>query len=265
MSSGVLAARGVHFGYGRNEVLSGVDVELRPGELVALLGPNGSGKSTLLRLLLGFRTPKPGIISLGDTPIGSLDRRTIAQQLAFVGQQERFDFDFTVHQVVSMGRNPHLGRFRAMGAVDRTSVDNAMRRTDVYALRTRPLGQLSGGERRRVLLARAFAQQSPLLLLDEPTANLDPLHAHRVLSLVREQVNSGSGALVALHDLSLTLRYCDRAIVLDQGHVAADGKPHDILTPALLASVYGVQATMFQGEDQTPLLNIQGPLQTPQA
>ena len=133
-----------------------------------------------MRLLLGFRTPNPGIISLSDTSLASLDRRAIARAIAFVGQEERFDFSFTVEQVVSMGRNPYLGRFRPMGAEDTEHVRKAMQDTDVAELKHRPLNNLSGGERRRVLLARAFAQQSPLLLLDEPTANLDPLHAHRI-------------------------------------------------------------------------------------
>ena len=256
--SAAIRARGLTFGYGARPVLRGVDLEVAHGELVGLVGPNGAGKSTLLRLLLGFLPPDAGTVELEGRPIADLPRREVARRAAFVPQGFHTEFDFRVRDLVAMGRTPWLGRFRPEGEEDRSAVARAMEATEVAAMAERPFTELSGGERQRVLLARAFAQGTDVLLLDEPNASLDLLHAYQLLELVRRRVDEGAAALAALHDLSLAARFCDRLVVLHEGGVRAEGPPSEVLSQTHLAEVFGVEATLLE-VDGAPVLQVRGP------
>jgi iron complex transport system ATP-binding protein len=249
---------GVGHAYGEHEVLRGVDLDLAPGELVAVIGPNGVGKSTLLKLMLGFLPLQRGSIELGGHRLDKLTRRDIARLAAFVPQGYDAQFSLSVRQMVAMGRTPWLGRFRPEGEADRRAIDEAMRAADVTELAHRPLPELSGGERQRVLLARAFAQQTPTLVLDEPNASLDLRHAFDLLQLVRQRVREGAAAIAALHDLGLAARFCDRLIALGEGGIAAMGAPEQVLTPARIAEVFGVDAQVVRDDDGQLLVSVRG-------
>ena len=238
----LVEARGVTFGYPGREVLRDVSFTLRAGELVALCGPNGAGKSTLLRILLGLHAPAAGSVELGGAPVASLGRREIARRAALLPQESPPELPLSVREVVALGRLPHLGRLQPEGPADARAVAEALAATDTASLAERPLTELSGGERHRVHLARALAQGAPVLLLDEPTAGLDLVHQLQALELLRATVDAGRAAIVALHDLSLAARACDRILILAEGALQADAPPARVLTPEMLARVFGVRA-----------------------
>jgi iron complex transport system ATP-binding protein len=224
-------------------LIAGVDLAVEAGTFLGVIGPNGAGKSTLLRLAAGLTAPTDGEIVLASAPLGALARRRVAQLLGYVPQQARLDFPFSVEDAVMDGRNPHLGRFQVGGAADRRVVREAMAHTGILAIAERNVQTLSGGEKQRVLIARALAQQPRVLLLDEPTANLDLYHQHAILQLVRDLVRERELAVVAaVHDIGLAARYCDQLAVLTHGRIVATGPPATTLSPALLAEVFSVDA-----------------------
>ncbi|OSZ62281.1 ABC transporter ATP-binding protein [Streptomyces pharetrae CZA14] len=217
-------------------LLEDVRLAADSGAFVGLVGPNGSGKSTLLRCVYRALRPAGGVVRLGGDDVHAMDPRAAARRLAALPQESAAEFDFTVAEVVAMGRMPHTGR---TAADDRAVCAAAMERTGVAHLAGRGFPALSGGERQRVLIARALAQQPRVLVLDEPTNHLDIAHQLEVLSLVRD---NGLTVLAALHDLNLAAAYCDVLYVVAAGRVVASGPPHDVLRPGLLAEVFGVRA-----------------------
>ncbi|MDH6219109.1 ABC transporter ATP-binding protein [Streptomyces pseudovenezuelae] len=214
------------------------DIELAvdSGAFVGLVGPNGSGKSTLLRCVYRALRPDRGAIHLDGEDVHGMQPRAAARVLAALPQESAAEFDFTVAEVVAMGRLPHRDRTAAR---DRAVCAEAMEHTGVTHLADRGFLALSGGEKQRVLIARALAQQSRVLVLDEPTNHLDIAHQLDVLALVRR---SGLTALAALHDLNLAAAHCDRLYVVADGRIVASGPPYEVLRPALLAEVFGVRA-----------------------
>ena len=246
MTEPLLRAENVRYGREGREILCGVSLSVFPGEVVGLIGPNGAGKSTLLKVIGGLWSGSRGTIDLLDKPLGRCSPREIARFIAHVPQSTALDFPFTVRQIVLMGRNPHLGRFQLETEADRTLAEDAMRRTETLAFADRLIGTLSGGERQRVLIARALTQQPRLLLLDEPTANLDIQHQMTIFALVRQLVAADDlGVIAAVHDLELAARFCDRLVLLNAGTVAAEGSPSSVLTADALRAVYGVDAQPY--------------------
>jgi len=233
----LLALDGVTVRRGDRVVLDAISARVDPGEFVGLLGPNGAGKTTLLRAALGLQTAT-GAIALGGAPQATLPARQRALRAAYVPQDHAIAWPVRVDVLVALGRTPHRTDLEA----DRAAVDAALAAMDLDALRHRPATDLSGGERARVLIARALAQQAPLLLADEPVAGLDPAHTLTLMSAFQAMARSGQGILASLHDLGLAARYCDRLILLDRGRVAADGPPDAVLSPDRLAAVYGITA-----------------------
>jgi iron complex transport system ATP-binding protein len=236
-----LAAERVSWSAGGALVVDGISVALREGETLGLLGPNGSGKSSLLRLLAGLRRPAGGAVLLDGRPLGELRRRDVARRVAVVEQQAGTEVDLTVEQVVRLGRIPHRGSWSGDADADARTVERALRETDVAALRERRWRTLSGGEQQRVQIARALAQEPRELLLDEPTNHLDVRHQLDLLALVRRLPLT---TVVALHDLNLAALFCDRLLVLSAGCAVAAGPPAAVLTSALVASVYEVDAVV---------------------
>lgn len=234
-----LAMHGVHAGYGDRKVLRGLDLAVRPGEVVGLIGPNGAGKSTVLRVLTRRLPLRAGEVRIDGDPLARFGRRELARTLAVVPQSADLPEGYTVLELVSMGRTPHVGLFGVERPEDEAAVERALRRTDTHRLRDRTARALSGGERQRVVLARALAQGPRYLLLDEPTNHLDLRYQLEVLAFTRAEVAAGVGALVVLHDLNLAARTCDRLVVLHGGRVVADGAPSDVLTAPLVTRVYG--------------------------
>jgi len=231
---------------GGRDILSDVSLTLRAGEVLGVIGPNGAGKSTLLRALCGLWSIGSGTITLNERPITDYRPRQIAQQIAFLPQTAVFEAAFTVREVVLMGRNPYLGRFEVESAVDRAIAEDALRATDILAFADRLITSLSGGERQRVFLARALAQTPAVLLLDEPTASLDVRHQLDLLALTRHLARDRELAvIVALHDLALAARFCDRLLLLDHGEILAHGLPADVLTPPNLARAFQIAAQVY--------------------
>ncbi len=240
--SALLEMRDLTFAYQDRAVLSQVTFSIGAREVVGLVGPNGSGKSTLLRLALGLLATGHGELRVVGTPIATLSRKALARHTAFVPQDTVMEIAFTVRDVVAMGRHPHLGRFQPETPADGTAIQWALEATATQALSERTLQELSGGERQRVVLARALAQQATILLLDEPTANLDVAHQLEMLMLVRAVVREGRCALIAIHDLALAARFCDRIVMLSEGTVVAQGTPREVITEAHLARYFRLQA-----------------------
>ena len=237
----MLAARGVVARYGSHTVLNGVDVTLRSGELVGLIGPNGAGKSTLLRVLAGLRKADGGAIGLDGRATSEIPAQAFARSVAYLAQGGEVHWPMRAASVVALGRLPHRQTRTGTDAIDGAAITRAMQATGVAALADRRIDTLSGGERMRVLLARALAVEADLLLADEPVAALDLRHQLQVMGLLRGIARKGSGVLAVLHDLSLAARFCDRLVLVADGHIVADGSPDEVLTPVHLKRVYGVE------------------------
>nr|WP_218889574.1 ABC transporter ATP-binding protein [Saccharopolyspora hordei] len=218
-----------------------LDLSVGSGEVVGLVGPNGSGKSTALRCLYRALRPTTGAVLLDGTDLASLPLAESARSVAALTQESRTELDFTVAEVVALGRAPHLRGNQQLTDADWELCRQAMRRTDVEHLAGRSVLSLSGGERQRVLIARALAQRPRVLVLDEPTNHLDVRHQVALLSFLRE---CGLTVLVALHDLNLAAATCDRLAVLSRGTVVRTGKPHEVLDPELVRDVFGVSVSL---------------------
>lgn len=223
------------------EILRGVDSRVPRGHVVGLVGPNGAGKSTLLRAVCGLLPMDEGSVEVDGVLLDQLSRRQIAQKVCLLPQEGNLAFSFTVREIVAMGRNPHLGRFQPFGEQDKRIVDWAMGQASVGQLADRPVNRLSGGEKQRVLLARCLATETPLLLLDEPTASLDILHQLEVVDLLRQFAGRGKSVVVALHDLNLARRVCSHVILLHRGEIAAQGAPEEALCADTVERVFGVR------------------------
>ncbi len=239
-----ISVTNVSFSYadGAPLALSSASVAVGDGESVALIGPNGSGKSTLLRIISGNLHPTVGEVQLDGVPLESLSRRQIARRLAVVEQERAMGFDFSVREVVAMGRIPHHARFARETRTDRAAIEGAMELADVASLADRSIRALSGGEGQSVHLARALAQDPDALLLDEPTTYLDLRHQVRFMSIVQERVTEGLTVVMAIHDLTLAAQAAGRIALLDEGRVVATGSPGEVLTTSSLLDVFEVDA-----------------------
>lgn len=245
MSDRVLRLSDVRAGYatrgGVRTVLSGVDLDVRAGETVALLGANGSGKTTLLGVVAGTIRPTRGTVELLGVPITEVSRAEIARSVAVLPQSLELPAGFRVAEVVAMGRTPHGTGWFGWDDEDRRAVADALRDADAEDLADRPVTELSGGERQRVLVALALAQEPSLLLLDEPTTHLDVAHAAALLtSLSRLQRARGVTVVAVLHDLVMAASWAPRVVVLDGGRIVADGPPASALGPEVVRHAYGV-------------------------
>ncbi|MGW7455113.1 heme ABC transporter ATP-binding protein [Streptomyces sp. NPDC054787] len=229
-------AAALHLRLGHREVLSGIDLTARSGEVLALVGPNGAGKSTLLAALAADLPATSGEIRIDGRAVGDWSAPDLALRRSVLPQSAVLSFPFPVEDVVRMGRAPWAGTTCA--DLDDEAVAAAMAATEVTSFASRPFSALSGGERARVALARVLAQRTPLLLLDEPTAALDLRHQELVLRICRERAAAGDAVVVVLHDLGLAAAYADRAAVLHEGRIAADGPPGEVFDGALLSRVY---------------------------
>ncbi len=227
-------------------LLDGVNLLVDKGEMVGLIGPNGAGKSTLLRAISSILRCQDGSVVLEGNDLANMTVKDVAAGLALVPQIAPYTHGFTSMELVLMGRYPHLGRFQVEGNADEQIAREAMAMTETDRFADRTLDTLSGGERQRVFVARALAQQPRILLLDEPTSNLDVLHQLMVLDLVRQLVDEGLTAVAAFHDLSMAARYCDKLVVMSGGKVIATGPPEEVLNPELIETVFKVKAAVYQ-------------------
>jgi iron complex transport system ATP-binding protein len=247
----MLQIRDLTLAYGERVALRDVSLSLARGELLGVVGPNASGKSSLIRAITNVVTPQQGEVRLDGSPVRRISQREMAQRVAVVPQNPALPEAFTALEVVLMGRTPHLGLLQSERRADWAAVRRALEQTDAWHLVDRRIGELSGGERQRVVVARALAQETPLLLLDEPTAHLDVGHQATVLELVLRLCRSDGAdsrpkaVLAVVHDLTLAAQYCDRLAMLSEGCLVALGSPQEVLTPQVLASVYRTQVSVF--------------------
>jgi iron complex transport system ATP-binding protein len=243
----VLRAEALQVGYGERVVLAGLEVTIGGGGITALVGPNGSGKSTLLKTLARLLKPSAGAVYLDGVAITRLPTAAVARQLAILPQGPVAPAGLTVSELVEQGRYPHAGALRMLRRQDHEAIAEALELTGMRDFAGRPLDSLSGGERQRAWIALALAQVTPVLLLDEPTTFLDIGHQLEVLQLVRRlNVERGMTVILVLHDLNQAARYASRMVALNNGEIVADGPPAAVLTPKLLAEVFGIEAHILQ-------------------
>jgi iron complex transport system ATP-binding protein len=239
----LLRAADVSFGYGATPVLQGVSLDVPRGSFVGVLGPNGCGKTTLLKLMAGVMPPRAGDLALDGEPLGQIPRRQLARRVAVVPQETHPAFDYTVLEMVLMGRHPHLGRFAIEGPADVAAAHDALAATGTAQLASRSYMTLSGGEKQRVIVASALAQAPDLLLLDEPTASLDLGFQMGIAALLgRLNRERGVTMVLATHDLNLAASACGSLVLLRRGRVLAQGPTAEVLTPANVLALYDVDA-----------------------
>jgi len=249
----ILEGAGLTVRLGGRAVVREADFAIRPGEIVGLLGANGAGKTTLLRALGGFVGLSAGQVRLDRRAIGAIDRLERGRLLAYLPQGAICHWPLNVEAVVALGRRPHQGPLARLLPGDIAAIEAAMRFTDVADLAGRPVTELSGGERARVLLARALAVEPKVLLADEPVSGLDPGHQLDVMALLARHAAGGAAVVVVLHDLTLAARFCSRVVFVARGRVIADGPPDEVITRDALAECFGICAH-YGALDGTPFV-----------
>lgn len=247
----VLRTADLHVSLGGTPALKGVGLRVEEGEKVALLGPNGSGKTTLLRVLAGIAPPTSGRATLRGRDLREIPDGRRARMLAFLAQEEHTDLPFTARDVLLLARGVGLSDWRPYRRADHEAVEALARQWELSGLLDRTLQDMSGGERKRVLLARTFAQDTAIIVLDEPTNHLDLRHQHEMVARV---VDSGRTVLMSLHDLDMAAAYCERVVLMSRGRVVADGAPSEVLTARIVEEVYGVSARRADVDGRVRLL-----------
>ena len=243
-----LFAKDVELTLGGSEILRGMEISVKNHEFVGVIGPNGSGKSTFLKCIYRVLSPEHGAILLDGTNINDLSVRSTARKLAVLSQHNYYNFDFSVREIVLMGRSPHKRMMERDTREDYEIVENALEKVGMLGFIDRIFSSLSGGEQQRIILARALAQQTQCLILDEPTNHLDIKYQLQILNVVRKL---GVTVLAAFHDLNIAAMYCDRIYAIDAGRVVACGTPKEVLTPELIRDLYEVNADVrIEGNGQ---------------
>jgi iron complex transport system ATP-binding protein len=237
---------GVTAGYSRNQVtIDNIDLTIRTGEVTVLIGPNGCGKSTLLKTIGRLLKPRSGTIYVDDLNVLRTDAKQVARTIAYLPQSPIVPASITVEQLVGYGRAPHQSLLGLRSAKDVELVDAAIATTGLTDFRNKPVAELSGGQRQRTFIAMALAQDTPYVMLDEPTTFLDIRHQMETLELVRQLHDAGRTSIVVLHDIGQAARYGDRLVVMHDGRIVAEGKPQDVVTPDLLREVYGLKCQVY--------------------
>ncbi|MEI7307912.1 Fe(3+) dicitrate ABC transporter ATP-binding protein FecE [Pectobacterium carotovorum] len=237
-----LTTQNLKAGYGDKRILDGLSLSLPAGKITALLGPNGCGKSTLLKCFAKLLTPESGAIQLNGKPLSAFSARQLSRHLALLPQQHLTPEGITVRDMVAYGRSPWLSLWGRLSPDDRQRVQLAMEKTHIVDLADERLTDLSGGQRQRAFLAMLLAQDTPVVLLDEPTTYLDINHQVELMKLLRELNQAGKTVVTVLHDLNQASRYCDHLVMLADGRMMAQGSPHEVMKPELLQRVFSIDA-----------------------
>jgi iron complex transport system ATP-binding protein len=241
----MLTVEGISFSYRDKPVLQDVDLEVRKGEIIGILGPNGCGKTTLLKLLNRNLKPQKGRVLMKGVDLEEISKRKIARHIAVVPQSNEIRFAFTVRDIVSMGRMPFLSQFQGESRDDMQIVEEAMEKTSIKEFADRLISNMSGGERQRVIIARALAQRPEIILLDEPTLHLDINHQFEVLDLVKRlSKEEGLTVVIVSHDLPMVVKYCDRMVLIHDHRIHALGTPQEVLTPENMRTVFNIEAVL---------------------
>ncbi len=254
----MLLCKDISFGYGSELLLKGINLTIPRGDFVGIIGPNGSGKSTLLKLITGVLIPQNGEICLNNQLISKISIKAMARQMAVVPQSTETIYNFSAYEVVAMGRYPHQGRWNKEGITDREIIQKVMEQTGTWQFRERGIQELSGGERQRVVIARALAQEPELILLDEPTSNLDINYQIEIFDLLQELNSQGVTIVAVLHDLNLASQYCEHLAMLHQGKIYQYGTPDEVITVQNIQKVYNTAVVIsykYSGRPYVSLLS----------
>ena len=235
----MIKIRNLTVGYFRKEVIENLSVDFEQGEFIALLGPNGAGKSTLLKSIIGFLIPEKGEVLIKNKSVSNWNKNELARNISFIPQDFKLQFDYLVEDLVLMGRFPYLGYWQSYAQKDKEITQNVLKQLDLFKLRKKQFSQLSGGERKRVTIARALAQETDILLMDEAFANLDINHQLEIMQLLSE-INLKQKKLIILvsHNINLASEYCQRILMMKHGKLIADGNPEEIITTENLKKLY---------------------------
>lgn len=238
-----IVAKDIDFSIGSNDILKGVSIKAHENEFIGVIGPNGSGKSTFLKCIYRVLKPNNGCIMIDNETLDKMSMKESAKKMAVVSQHNYYNFDFSVEEVVLMGRSPHKKRLERDNVKDYEIVRDSLEKVGMLDFRKRSFSTLSGGEQQRVILARALAQQTKYLILDEPTNHLDIKYQIQLLNIVKE---SKLTTIAAIHDLNIAAMYCDKLYVIKDGEVIAFGTPRDVLTKEFIKEVYEVDAEIIE-------------------
>lgn len=245
----MIEVKSLNYSVGKREILSDLSFTLKRGCFCGIIGNNGSGKTTLLRCLTRNHDVEKGMIRIAGKDICSYSFKDLAKQTAFVPQRTELMFDFSAHQIVLMGRQPYQKPLYSDNAEDLKTVEEAMKQTDTWHLRDANARNLSGGEFQRVIIARALAQQTPILMLDEPVSNLDIHHQFEIMSLLQSINVEGRSILIVLHDLNLAMQYCKQILLIQNGKVGAYGETKEILTKENIEKHFDVKAEIIEKQN----------------
>jgi iron complex transport system ATP-binding protein len=241
-----LETKNIHFAYNTHNVIKNVSLSLGKGEFAGIIGPNGAGKSTILRILCGILRPKKGVVLLFSENLDVIGQKQMAQKIAFVPQETHFALDFSVEDIIRMGRFPYLRAFQRERKEDIQAAEHALEYARVTEFRKRLINSLSSGERQRVVIARALAQQPEILLLDEPTSHLDLHHQYAIMELLKKLNSEGLSIIIVNHDLNLASLYCQRLILMHKGEVYTEGTPQSLINVDILKKVYQIEVKIIK-------------------
>jgi len=250
----LIEASSVFYSVGEAHIINGISLSVRPGEFIGLIGPNGAGKTTLLRLMIGVLAPTKGQIFVGENPLAGVRLRERARKIAYLSQEETSAFPFPVLDILLMGRYPFLSRFQRESESDLERARRALAYVGLSGFEERYFNELSAGERQLVLFAKVLVQDTDLLLLDEPTSNLDIKHQDQFFSMACELTRERKAVVAAVHNLNIASQYCTRLVLLHRGRVAAAGKPEEVLRPGLLDAMYDTKTVVTRNESTGSLI-----------
>ncbi|QIB26450.1 ABC transporter ATP-binding protein [Caloranaerobacter azorensis] len=237
----------LYFSYGDSLILRDINFKIKKGEFVSIIGPNGSGKSTLLKNMISIYKPNRGSIKIDGKEIREYKAKELAKKVAIVPQDTNIAYDFSVFDVVIMGRNPYLGRFQSESYKDFQIVEDSLKLTDTLHLKDKSINQISGGERQRVIIARALAQEPEIMLLDEPTSHLDINHQIEILSLLKKlNTEKSMTIIIVIHDINLAARYSSKMILLNKGEIISIGKPREVITYENIEMAYNLNVVITE-------------------
>jgi iron complex transport system ATP-binding protein len=247
----MLDINSIHFSIDGKQILDNITVRFAPRMIHGIIGPNGSGKSTLLKNICRIWEPQSGTISIQGTDYTKISRKELSTLVTLVPQNTAVSFPISVYDIVAMGRNPHLGRFEGMRSKDHEIIDRALQQTNIYELKDRNINELSGGEGQLAIIARALATEASLILLDEPTSELDVKHTLAIVKILQNFKDQGKTMLVTIHDLNLARKFCDTISILSNGKLFYSGSPENAFAAENIKQVFDVQVREYKHNDTT--------------
>jgi iron complex transport system ATP-binding protein len=247
----MLEVNNIHFSIDDKKILDGISARFEPGKIHGIIGPNGSGKSTLLKSICRIWEPQSGSIAINGKDYLEIPRKELSTLVTLVPQNTTIGFPISVFDIVSMGRNPHMGRFEVVRQKDREIIERALRQTNIYALKDRNINELSGGEGQLAIIARALATEASLIMLDEPTSGLDVKHTLEIVNILHELKEQCKTVLVTIHDLNLARKFCDTISILCRGKLFYSGAPEDAFTEENIKRVFEVNVREYKHNDTT--------------